>query len=240
MPKRDSMCVLFTMTMHDRRLKVVIIDLGVGNLFSIQKACDTIGLHACVSAHPSYIEKAGALILPGVGAFGRSMEMLRHKGLVSVLKDYRNSNRPILGVCLGMQLLMDYSEEFGLHEGLGFISGSVKNLRPYVTGKIPHIGWSPVFQTAQKGKWEKSLLHGFGNNDYQYFVHSYFIKPKEQNDVLAYTHYSGHRFCSVVQRGKVVGCQFHPERSGRAGLNIYKQWALCHGLLGRKGIYVNN
>jgi len=216
---------------RNKRKDIVIIDMGVGNLFSIQKACAAVGLPAILSSEASTIEDAGGLILPGVGAFGNAMNALRRLNLISVLAGYRDSGRPVLGICLGMQLLMDYSDEFGRHKGLGYISGSVKSLRHEISGEIPHIGWSPVFNTERGKSWDNTLLHSFDNNDYQYFVHSYFVNPDNIDDTLAITRYSGFSFCAVVHKDNVTGCQFHPERSGGAGLGIYKQWAVHSGLL---------
>ncbi len=217
--------------MHNKQKDVAIIDLGVGNLFSIERACQAVGLKAMITADTARIELADAVILPGVGAFANAMATLQQIDLIPVLNCLYENDRPILGICLGMQLLMEYSEEFGQHQGLGFINGTVKGLKREVDDDIPHIGWSPIFGDSNTDRWDKTLLNCFRNQTYQYFVHSYYVSPEQQNDILAYTCYSDFSFCAVIQKENITGCQFHPERSGNAGLGIYKQWALQYGLL---------
>lgn len=212
---------------------IIIIDLDVGNLFSIERACEVVGLHSAVSADASRIASADALILPGVGAYARAMTTLHRSGLIPVLADFRESNRPILGICLGMQLLMDYSEEHGRHEGLGFLRGSVRSLEHQVSGDLPHIGWSPIYNDSPGNLWNGTLLNNFSNYDYQYFVHSYYVSAEDGDNILAWTRYSEFSFCAVVQKDNVTGCQFHPERSGCTGLEIFKQWSLHNGLSSR-------
>jgi len=220
-----------------QQAEIVIIDLGVGNLFSIERACEAVGLRSAVSADASRIACADALILPGVGAYARAMTTLQRSELIPVLADFRESNRPILGICLGMQLMMEYSEEHGRHEGLGFLRGSVKSLKRQVYDEIPHIGWSPIYNDSPENVWNGTLLNSFSNYDYQYFVHSYYVSPKDEDNVLAWTRYSDFSFCAVVQKDNVTGCQFHPERSGNAGLGIYRQWAVHHGLFSRSTLH---
>ncbi len=210
--------------------EVVIIDLGIGNLFSIARACEVVGLSPRITACAAEIERAAGLILPGVGAFGRAMQSLADADLLSLLPDYRASGRPMLGICLGMQLLLDGSEEFGQHQGLGFIPGTVRNLAARVDKKLPHIGWSPVYRRTQTDAWKQTLLDQFRPNNAQYFLHSFYADVQDQNDVLASSCYANFEFPAVLRRDNVSGCQFHPERSGSAGLMIYRQWAAQHGL----------
>lgn len=197
-----------------------IIDYGVGNLFSLSSSLKAVGETPVVTGSPEQIKKADRLILPGVGAFGDAMEKLKQDGLDKVIKEEALSGKPLLGICLGMQLLFDKSFEFGEHEGLGLISGSVVPMLGRLPDKlkIPHIGWNSLELTG------KSRIFRFINSgDWVYFVHSYFADGCEKS-VTAVTEY-GIKLTAAAENGNVFGCQFHPEKSGAAGLNILR--AFC-------------
>lgn len=206
---------------------VVIIDYNLGNLHSVMRACAHAGIDAEVSGDPAMLLNAKGAILPGVGAFGDAMTNLRHQGLDAAIRRFIDSGRPFMGVCLGLQLLFESSEEFGSHEGLGVIRGVVKRLPVGQAGKmaakIPHVGWNSI-ESSCSGDWMNSPLRKVRHCDSMYFVHSYYVEPLNSDDVLSRTTYGDFLFCSSVQRGSVFASQFHPEKSGASGLSIYRQW----------------
>lgn len=199
---------------------IVIVDYGVGNLFSLQSSFAAISEHVVVSADPAVISRAQRIVLPGVGAFADAAQKLERSGLGALLVRLAGEGKKILGICLGMQLLFEQSSEFGTHKGLGLIPGSVEPIAPEVDAscKIPHIGWnslslhgdSPLFRDTKEGA-------------YVYFVHSYYAKTDEKY-ITATTHY-GAELTAAVQNKNVYGCQFHPEKSGEEGLKILR--AFC-------------
>ncbi len=207
--------------------RTAIVDYGLGNLFSIRRALQSLGVEAEITRDPRQIGKAQRLILPGVGAFGAGMRELKERGLIEPIKEFALCGKPLLGICLGMQLLMSDAEEFGSHQGLDLIPGSVRRLPepPADTGndKIPHIGWNTI-DPAQGRDWAKTLLADIPAATFVYFVHSNAVIPRERADCLAVTRHGNGAFCSVVRRGSLCGCQFHPERSGEAGLRIYRHF----------------
>lgn len=205
---------------------VAIVDYGMGNLFSVRHACWHVGLEASITSSQREIVSADAVILPGVGAFGDAMDTLRRLDLVSPLKDIAASSKPLVGICLGMQLLMAESFEFGRHSGLGIIPGAVVRLEnaPGANGalKVPHICWNRLYRTAGAGDpWEDSLLGGLPNGVFMYFVHSFHVKPDDETVVIAATRYGSAEFCSALRYGNIFACQCHPERSGPDGLKVY-------------------
>jgi glutamine amidotransferase len=210
-----------------RASTVAVVDYGMGNLFSIKNACSFVGLNSIFTNKEQEILNADAVILPGVGAFGKAMGRLNNLGLVEVLKKAADSGKPFLGICLGLQLLMSTSEEFGKHAGLNifegdtlrFSNGSARNRL-----KVPHVGWSQIHENKDRS-WERSLLNGLHNGDYLYFVHSYYVVPKQKEIVLSTSMYGDYVFTSSVQRDNIFACQFHPERSCEEGLLIYKNFA---------------
>jgi glutamine amidotransferase len=211
----------------DARGNVAIVDYELGNLFSVQHACAHVGLNASVTSSVHEIVAADAVILPGVGAFADAMATLHRLDLVGVLKDTAASGRPFLGVCLGMQLLMSESTEFGRHPGLGLIPGVVEGFADALAEprpKIPHIGWNRMDRPAPDA-WTGTFLQGLPDRAYFHFVHSYFVRPEVADVAIATTEYGGLRFCSALQRNNIFGCQAHPERSGRLGLNVYRNLA---------------
>ena len=195
----------------------VIIDYGVGNLFSLKSSFGAIGEPVSVSSDKDEILNAERIVLPGVGAFGDAAAKLKYTGLDKVIKEVSKAGTPILGVCLGMQLLFDKSYEYGVYEGLGLISGEIRPIADYIPKglKIPHIGWNKL-----RIKQKHPLLKYATENDYAYFVHSYCATDCNKS-VIADTEY-GADIVAVVAKENVMGCQFHPEKSGESGLNILK------------------
>ncbi len=208
-----------------------IIDYGMGNLFSVRRACEVVGLRAVITDEPSAVGRADAVILPGVGAFHQAMAALRERRLDRAIRDVEAQGKPLMGICLGMQLLMSRSFEFGRHEGLDVIPGEVVRLDeggPCGRVKVPHVGWNSIHEppgAATFSCWSGSPLEGLNAGVPMYFVHSYRVVPRDHDVVLAVTTYGPETFCSCLHRGRVFACQFHPERSGPAGLSVYRQWA---------------
>jgi glutamine amidotransferase len=196
-----------------------IVDYGVGNLFSLECSLKKIGVECQVSSDKAFLLGCDSVILPGVGAFGDAEKKLEDSGLYGVILDIAKKGTPLLGICLGMQLLFDRSFEFGEHRGLGLISGDVRYMGESISGlKIPHIGWNSLNFT-KKSKLFKYVSEG----DYVYFVHSYHATNCDKN-LVATTYYGGN-ICSAVERDNVYGVQFHPEKSGDVGLAILKAFA---------------
>jgi glutamine amidotransferase len=199
---------------------IVICDYGVGNLFSLSSSLKAIGFEVTVSGEKSALENADKIILPGVGAFGDAINKLREKGLDKVIIERAKAGVPILGICLGMQLLFDKSYEYGEHSGLGLIKGEIRPIAEVIPKglKIPHIGWNALNFTTPKHQLFKYLTEG----DFVYFVHSYY--GANCDSVIATAEY-GAPLTAAVANGNVTGCQFHPEKSGEIGLKILK--AFC-------------
>lgn len=202
---------------------ITLIDYGSGNLLSVARAFEHCGAQVAFAHTAEDVERAERLVLPGVGAFADGMQGLRERGLVEPIKHYAASGRPLLGICLGMQMLAGASEEFGLHEGLGLVPGRVvplpavgANGRSY---KVPHVGWSEL-RRPDGVSWERTLLENTPESSAVYLVHSYHVQPEAAADRLAECDYGGNRVCAAVRRGNVFGCQFHPEKSGPAGLRM--------------------
>lgn len=193
-----------------------IIDYGMGNLRSVQKALESLGYEAFLSSDREELSKAKGLILPGVGAFPDAMKNLKSSGLDLLVKEYASENKPVLGICLGMQLLFDVSYEICECEGLSLINGKVLKLDDSL--KIPHMGWNDL-SIAEKCP----LLDGVSEGGFVYFVHSYYVEMGNNEDLNAYTNY-GVKVPAVVSRGNVFGAQFHPEKSGSTGMSILKNF----------------
>ncbi|MCH5198259.1 MAG: imidazole glycerol phosphate synthase subunit HisH [Oscillospiraceae bacterium] len=198
-----------------------IVDYGVGNLFSLISSLNFIGARAEIVSDPSELKKADKIILPGVGAFKDAALKLKNSGMWDAVTDAANSGVPLLGICLGMQLLFEKSYEFGEYEGLSLINGSVRPLSDIVPKeyKIPQMGWNSLRFTGEKSPLFKYINEG----DYVYFVHSFYASECESS-VIAGTHY-GAFVTAAVSKNNVFGCQFHPEKSGETGLNILR--AFC-------------
>lgn len=194
-----------------------IIDYGVGNLFSLKSSFEAIGQEVFVSGDEAQLSKADRLILPGVGAFGDAAEKLRQSGLDAFVRQAAAKGTPLMGICLGMQLLFEESLEYGCHKGLGLLKGRVVPMQPEGL-KIPHIGWNSLRKTV-----DSPLLGGVKEGDFVYFVHSFHAQGCEDS-LVAVTEY-GMTVTAAVQKGNVMGCQFHPEKSGQVGLAILKAFA---------------
>ena len=201
---------------------IAIIDYGVGNLFSLRSSLRAIGAEALVTADEGRIRAADKLILPGVGAFGDAADKLRERGMDALLREQAASGKELLGICLGMQLLFESSEEYGEHEGLGLLNGHVVDMAGRIPAelKIPHIGWNALHFRRQH-----RLLRHIREGDCVYFVHSFYAE--DCADSLVATAEYGRELTAVVGRDNVMGCQFHPEKSGVVGLNILR--AFCEG-----------
>jgi glutamine amidotransferase len=212
------------------RAHVAIVDFGLGNLYSVKRTCEYVGLRATITSQPEEIKRADGILLPGVGAFGDAMAALKRHDLISVLRDAAAENRPFMGICLGVQLLMTESQEFGTHQGLDIIKGSVVRLQDPEEGgrrlKVPHVGWNRISAPAGRaGCWKDSPLQDVASGEFMYFVHSYCVQPADPSVVLSVTRYGQIEFCSSVLRGNIFACQFHPERSGERGVQIYRTFA---------------
>ena len=204
--------------------KITIIDYGVGNLSSLKRAFAFCGVDAFISEDAGEILSSDAVVLPGVGSFEAGMRGLRVRGLADKVKEFALKNKPILGICLGAQLLFTKGYEFGESDGLDIIPGKVVRF-PLLQDneKIPQVGWNGVF--APNGRsWENSILGNLPENFSAYFTHSYILEPDVKENVLGLTNYGGKEFCSVVKAGNVYGLQFHPEKSGKVGLEIIRNF----------------
>ena len=199
---------------------IAIIDYGVGNLFSLVCSFKSIGVEAVVTNRIEEIEAADKLILPGVGAFGDARRKLAEAGMDRVILEQAQKGKPILGICLGMQLLFEWGNEYGVHPGLGLLPGEVVSMEGVLPAqyKIPHIGWNQLIF-----KKESPLFRYIQDGDYVYFVHSYFVKGCESS-LLAITEY-GAELTAAVAKDNIYGCQFHPEKSGGVGLDILRGFA---------------
>lgn len=203
--------------------KVIIVDYGVGNLLSVARAFERCGASVVLAEDAAMLSGASHLVLPGVGAFGDCASALHARGLGHAVLEHVAKGRPLLGICVGMQMLFDASEEFGLHAGLGIIPGVVTAIRNAdVEGrqlKVPHIGWSPlVMPDGGKASWAGTVLESITKESAAYFVHSFHAEPATNEHRIADALYGGRRIAAVVGRDAVFGTQFHPEKSGRLGL----------------------
>ncbi len=207
---------------------VTIIDYGRSNLLSVCHAFEYFGVEVNVTSSPKDIATAHVLVLPGVGAFQDGMDGLRRLNLVGALNDAVKSGIPLLGICLGMQMLFDQSEEFGIHDGLGYIPGKVVRIPQEDTDgkrqKIPHISWNPLLPIGEKGNFSDTILSNVSCGEECYFIHSYEAVPTNTKNRIADTVYGGRKLCAVAQNGNVIGMQFHPEKSGRVGLRIIEKF----------------
>jgi glutamine amidotransferase len=206
-------------------IDIVIIDYGMGNLRNVQKAFEHMGIMARISSQASDLAQADGLVLPGVGAFGDAMINLGEAGLVEPICSLTAEGKPLLGICLGLQLLFDESTEMGLHKGLGIVPGQVVRFDRGTDGQVlqvPHIGWNQ-FHLSRPGA-SSALLAGIPDGSYAYFVHSYYVVPTDERSVLAVTDY-GIDFASVVGKGKIFGAQPHPEKSQEVGLKLLRNYA---------------
>lgn len=204
---------------------VAIVDYGVGNLFSLKSSLGAIGAEAVVTADAEALRAADRIILPGVGAFGDAVQKLRATGLDKVVLEQASAGKPIMGICLGMQMLFEKSYEYGEYDGLGLIPGTIRPISDVIPKdlKIPHIGWNALHFASEKHPIFKYLKEG----DFVYFVHSYYGAQCDDS-VIATAEY-GAQLTAAVAKGNVCGCQFHPEKSGNVGLRILKAFCEMEG-----------
>lgn len=198
---------------------VVVVDYGMGNLRSVQKGFEKVGSRAVISRDPEEVTNADRLVLPGVGAFPECMKNLGRFNLIEPVVEFVKSGRPFLGICLGLQLLFDESEEFGRHEGLKLIPGKVKAFDRAMGLKIPHMGWNQVRFSKRS-----QLFEGIEDSSFFYFVHSYYVVPDEASDIAGESDY-GIQFTCAVSRDNIFAVQFHPEKSQEIGLRVLKNFA---------------
>ncbi len=199
---------------------IAIVDYNMGNLASVKNAFAKLGKDTVVESDPAAFGKYDKLILPGVGAFGDAMEHLRERNMIEAIKEFAASGKPMLGICLGMQLLFESSEEFGEHEGLGLIRGHVKAFDEKKFSeplKVPHMGWNRMFTKTHP------LFEGLDENHYLYFVHTFHVTCDDADDIIGETEY-GYRFTSAVAHNNVMGIQPHPEKSHENGLKILENF----------------
>ena len=214
---------------------IIIIDTSIANIFNVQRAFHKVGANTKISDKKEEVLNADKIVLPGVGAFSEGMAALKKNDLIGAIKKVANDGKPLLGICLGMQMLMTASNEDGTHSGLDLIKGSVKNFDIPDKGKkfkIPHYGWNQISKPklAPANIWDNSIISGLNNEKlFCYFVHSYFVKTKNPIHTIGETFYGNNLFASVIKNKNVTGCQFHPERSSTEGLEIIKNFIKIKG-----------
>jgi len=198
--------------------KVSLVDYGVGNLFNLRRAFEHLGAQCELIQDPDAIRNAERLIIPGVGAFGEGITNIERLGVIPAIQEYAKNGRPMMGICLGMQLLFSTSEELGTWRGLDCIPGTVTR---FASGawKLPHITWNSI-EPAAGCSWDGTILHDIPPGASMYFNHSYFVTPSDPHVALGCTDYADTHFVSVARKGSIVACQFHPERSGEWGLRL--------------------
>ena len=208
-------------------MKIAIIDYGMGNVRSVLRGVEKVGCLGSLTDQREEILNADRVIFPGVGAFGDAMTELRKRDLDNTIKDYVEMGRPLLGICIAMQLLFEQSEEHGLHEGLGLLPGRIIRIPEKKNGivvrKIPHVGWNIVTQ-SQCSRWEGTIFEEIQEGESCYFVHSFMVVAKNKEDLLAECDYEGFSITAAVHRDNITGLQFHPEKSGRVGLQLLKNF----------------
>jgi glutamine amidotransferase len=209
--------------------EVLLVDYGMANLLNVARALAHCGAGVKITEDPAELAGASRVVVPGVGAFQDSMDEVTTRGFGDAIRRYVETERPFLGICVGMQILFDFSEEFGEHQGLGILPGRVRAVPDETSSgekqRVPHIGWSHLHAPASGRGWNGTLLEPFeGERPALYFVHSFAPYPDEDRDRLADCLYGGQRICAAVQRGNIMATQFHPERSGEAGLTLLKHF----------------
>lgn len=208
--------------------EVVVIDYGMGNIFSVSRGLETCGANVVVTSDPKVIVSGSRVVLPGVGAFKDGISELRRRGLDDVVREVAARGVPLLGICLGMQMLLDESDEFGLTTGLGLIPGRVIQIPAKAADglpqKIPQIGWNALLLSGGRKDWEGTPLAQIHQGESVYFVHSFMAVPADPADRIADCAYGGLRVAAAIGRANVFGCQFHPEKSGNVGLRILRSF----------------
>jgi glutamine amidotransferase len=209
-------------------MSTVVIDYGIVNLKNILRSFEYIGVPIDSAVDPDQVLKADRIILPGVGAFASGMNELRTRGMDEAVKCIANAGRPVLGICLGMQMLLDSSIEYGQHQGLGLIPGSVLPIPTNSVGmgrrKIPHIGWNALRYPSHASSWKNSCLNRAPEGSFFYFVHSFMVVPEKSSHILAQCIYEGLSVTAAIKKDNITGLQFHPERSGPIGLEILHEF----------------
>ena len=205
---------------------VAIVDYGMGNLLSVCRGLEHCGAIVTLTSDPDVIFSASRIILPGVGAFSHAMEELRRLELDEVVKEVAVKGTPLMGICLGMQLLCDESDEFGKTAGLGLIPGTVIRLPTEISNpqKVPYVGWSELTLPQKNKTWQGTVLQDLKPGDALYFVHSFMVRLKNTDDLLADYIYGENPVSAVISRDNIVGCQFHPEKSGKVGLKVLNRF----------------
>lgn len=198
-------------------MSIAIIDYGVGNLRSVEKAFTSQDIEAVVTSDVKILSKADKLVLPGVGAFKACMDGLKARGFDELVLESANAGKPIIGLCVGLQMMFDEGHEFGVHKGLGLMPGRVVKFPEKL--RVPHIGWNQV-----EFKQHHPIFNGLTSQTFFYFVHSYYVEARDESNVLGVTDY-GMRYASICGRDNIVGVQFHPEKSQTAGLKLLKNFA---------------
>tara|TARA_B110000003_G_C16635238_1_gene528146 strand:+ start:2038 stop:2652 length:615 start_codon:yes stop_codon:yes gene_type:complete len=197
---------------------VTILDYDASNIFNLLNLLKKLEYKIKISNKTKDIEKADRLIIPGVGAFGEGMKILKKEKLIVPIKNFLEKERPLLGICLGMQYFLEYSEEFGKNKGLEIIKGNVKKFPDHIKYRVPHVGWNLV-------KFDKDkIFNSLDNRSSFYFTHSFYVKPRNKKNIIGTTNYSKINFCSVIKNKYFYGCQFHPERSGKNGIIFLKNF----------------
>ncbi|WP_206512896.1 imidazole glycerol phosphate synthase subunit HisH [Flagellimonas beolgyonensis] len=204
---------------------MAIVDYGSSNLYSVINACKYFGFEVDITDNPQMIRNADAVILPGVGAFQQAMKNLERLDLIEPIKDFVESGNPFMGICLGLQLLFESSEEFGATKGLGLVNGTIRKFPNDLEKnfKVPQIGWNTIVD-PKNGNWENSPLNSLKSEEFMYFVHSYYADIEDIGAISSLTTYNGTNYCSSLQKDNIFATQFHPEKSGEKGLEIYKNW----------------
>lgn len=204
-------------------MKIAIIDYQLSNLFSVKHAFDYLKVKSQITSDKTVLASSDAAVLPGVGAFGDAMNNLKQFNLIGTINEFIKKGKPFMGVCLGMQLIFSESEEFGIHQGLDIVKGKViKFAKESGKIKVPQIGWNKIFKS--ENSWDSSPLKNIRNGEFMYFVHSYYVVPKGLSVILSETVYEDIKYCSSILKNNVFATQFHPEKSGKEGIKIYKEW----------------
>jgi glutamine amidotransferase len=206
--------------------KITIIDYGCGNILNLARAIKFIGYEVDITHDKNKIINSSYVILPGVGAFGNAMKQIEKYNLHNTILEYAKSNKPLLGICLGMQILLTVSYEFGVHKGLGLIEGKVIKISNEKNKeiKIPHMGWNEIYPNNNKKEWKNKILKNSSIGKSFYFVHSFVCITKDYDSTIAVCNYSGISIPAVIATGNVYGCQFHPEKSADNGLAVLKNF----------------
>jgi glutamine amidotransferase len=208
--------------------RVLVVDYGVGNLLSVCRAFEACGATVDLDGSPQRIASAERVVVPGVGAFGDCMAELQRRKLVQPILDYVATGKPVLGICVGMQMMMQIGEEFGEHEGLGIAAGRVRPIPGTAADgsphKIPHIGWNALVKPSPDTVWDGTILQGVAPGSTCYFVHSFTADPADAGVRLADCDYNGRQISAALRIGNVFGTQFHPEKSGEVGLSILRNF----------------